>query len=179
MSTPTKRRRSNSPVQRGQRAHHPDPARTTPAMTTNPTAEQTIRDALATRPPSTASELAAATGLAPSTVRTWLLRLEQAGVAQRSVEASARPRGTQRWSLKSTARPSRARKTPKRLRPGELDALVISYLRAHASEDPLGPAAIAKALARSSGAVANCLARLAATGQIRQTAATPRRYTAA
>ncbi len=50
----------------------------------------------------------------------------------------------------------------KRLRPGELDGLVLSYLCEHRKDGPLTATAIAKGLdGRSAGAVANCLARLA------------------
>jgi hypothetical protein len=49
----------------------------------------------------------------------------------------------------------------RRLRPGELDGLVLAYLRKH-KDGPLTSTAIAKGLGgRSAGAVANCLARLA------------------
>lgn len=85
----------------------------------------------------------------------------------------------------STTKPSRARtkartKQPRageRLRPGQLDGLILGYLKDHPAE-PLGPTAVAKALQRSSGAVGNALARLAAAGKIRQADEHPRRYTA-
>lgn len=63
-----------------------------------------------------------------------------------------------------------------RLRPGQLDGIVLEYLTAHANEGPLGPGAVAKALGRSSGAVGNCLARLAAAGRARLVGEQPRRY---
>jgi hypothetical protein len=50
----------------------------------------------------------------------------------------------------------------KRLRPGELDGLVLSYLCQHKQDGPLTATAVAKGLGgRSAGAVSNCLARLA------------------
>jgi hypothetical protein len=62
-----------------------------------------------------------------------------------------------------------------RLGKGELGTLVLEYLIAHPGDD-LGPTAIGKALARSQGAVANCLTRLATSGDIVQTSDKPRRY---
>lgn len=50
---------------------------------------------------------------------------------------------------------------PKRLRPGELDGLVLTYMRKHKGNGPLTATAIGKGISRSAGAVANCLARLA------------------
>lgn len=46
-------------------------------------------------------------------------------------------------------------------RPGELDGLVLAYLRKHVADGPLTATAIGKGIGRSPGAVANCLARLA------------------
>jgi hypothetical protein len=66
-----------------------------------------------------------------------------------------------------------------RLRPGQLDELVIIYLRANASSAPHTPTAVAKALGRSSGAVGNCLVRLAKTKRVRQVTDKPRRYSVA
>jgi len=48
----------------------------------------------------------------------------------------------------------------RRLRPGELDGLVLAYMRKR-KDGPLIASAIGKGLGRSSGVVANCLARLA------------------
>jgi predicted transcriptional regulator len=62
-----------------------------------------------------------------------------------------------------------------RLAPGALEGQVEDYLRAH-PDDEFGPAAIAKKLARSSGAVSNALDRLVAKGTAVQTKASPKRY---
>jgi hypothetical protein len=64
----------------------------------------------------------------------------------------------------------------KRLRPGELDGLVLAYLRKHKDEGPLTASAIAKGIGRSSGAIANCLARLAKEKKVRQAKRKPRSY---
>ena len=64
----------------------------------------------------------------------------------------------------------------KRLRPGELDSLVLSYLAAHKDDGPLTATAIGKGIERSAGAVANCLDRLAKEQKVRQAKRKPRAY---
>jgi hypothetical protein len=64
----------------------------------------------------------------------------------------------------------------KRLRPGELDGLVLAYLAEHKGEGPLTATAIGKGIERSTGAVANCLARLAKEKRVRQAKKRPRAY---
>ncbi len=66
--------------------------------------------------------------------------------------------------------------TAKRLRPGELDGLVLAYLKKHKDEGPLTAGVIAKGIERSSGAVANCLGRLAKAKKVRQAKRKPRSY---
>lgn len=67
----------------------------------------------------------------------------------------------------------------KRLRPGELDSLVLSYLCQHMQDGPLTATAVAKGLGgRSAGAVSNCLARLAKAKKVRLTKKAPRAYVA-
>jgi len=63
-----------------------------------------------------------------------------------------------------------------RLGPGELDKHVLTYMRRHKQDAPPSPSAIAKAIKRSSGAVANCLARLEKEGQVRLVQPKPRKY---
>lgn len=65
----------------------------------------------------------------------------------------------------------------KRLRPGQLDGLVLAYLRKRKDDGPLTATAVAKGLGgRSAGAVANCLVRLVTDGKVRQAKKTPRAY---
>ncbi len=64
----------------------------------------------------------------------------------------------------------------KRLRPGELDGLVLAYMRKHEKEWPLTASAIGKGIERSSGAVANCLVRLRKAKKVRQAKRKPRAY---
>lgn len=70
---------------------------------------------------------------------------------------------------------SAARKA-KRLRPGELDGLVLAYLAEHKGDGPLTATAIGKGIGRSAGAVANCLGRLAKDKKVRQAKKRPRSY---
>jgi hypothetical protein len=66
---------------------------------------------------------------------------------------------------------------PKRLGHGELDDLVLAFMRNRAQHGPLTATAIAKGLGgRSAGAVANCLARLTKDKKVRQTKRHPRAY---
>ena len=64
----------------------------------------------------------------------------------------------------------------KRLRPGELDGLVLAQMRRDESALPASPTTIAKALGRSSGAVGNCLERLAKAKKVRRAKKSPRAY---
>ncbi len=63
-----------------------------------------------------------------------------------------------------------------RLRPGELDGLVLSYLAEHKDDGPLTATAISKGIERSAGAVSNCLARLAKEKRVHQAKRKPRAY---
>ncbi len=64
----------------------------------------------------------------------------------------------------------------KRLRRGELDGLVVSYLYKHEKDGPLTPTTVAKGIDRSAGAVSNCLARLAKAKKVRLAKKAPRAY---
>jgi hypothetical protein len=69
---------------------------------------------------------------------------------------------------KSKPKAARPAKTAgARLRPGELDGLVLAYMAEHEKDGPLSASAIGKEIDRSSGAVANCLARLAKARKVR------------
>ena len=63
-----------------------------------------------------------------------------------------------------------------RLRPGQLDKLVLGYMRRHRKAAPHTPGAVAKGIKRSSGAVANCLARQEKKGMVRLAKPKPRAY---
>lgn len=79
-------------------------------------------------------------------------------------------------SKKPKAKGKQGPPTNGRLRPGELDGLVLAYMRKHESNWPLTASTISKGIGRSSGAVANCLARLAKRKEARQAKRKPRAY---
>lgn len=119
------------------------------------------------------SEIAKMTGLAPSTVRRAIAGLAGAGLVN---PAPGEGRQPTRWSVgASTDRPETVSST-ERLRPGQLDGLVLDLLTDRSGEPPLGATAIAKGLGRSTGAVGNCLVRLVDRGSVRQVGERPRRY---
>jgi predicted ArsR family transcriptional regulator len=129
---------------------------------------QRVVEALTEKPGSTAAELAQATGLGRATISKLLATLERDGTATRTPgERDGRRRTPDGWSKTTTT---------DRLRPGQLDDLVMAYVRT--LDDPAGPVSVARALGRSSGAVANCLARRAKAGDLKQVGDKPRRYTA-
>jgi hypothetical protein len=66
--------------------------------------------------------------------------------------------------------------TQGRLSPGALDGLVLAHLRSSKGDGPLAAGAVAKEIERSSGAVANCLARLKKSGEVRQARKSPRAF---
>lgn len=172
-------------------------APTKPPADSKPSAEEALLKALAEQPDATAGDLASAAGLGRSTASKTLARLEQAGEVRRS--EGGRDGGRRlpdRWALASsepapapdatTPEPATesAKSTPEhpepaaegeRLKPGELDGLVLTYMQKNSTE-PLGSTAIARGLGRSSGAVGNCLKRLAQTKKVRQVNDRPLRY---
>lgn len=76
------------------------------------------------------------------------------------------------------AKPKANRSGANRLRPGELDGLVIAHMRGREEALPLGATTIAKGIERSSGAVGNCLERLAKADDspVRRAQDKPRTY---
>jgi DNA-binding IclR family transcriptional regulator len=145
--------------------------------TDKPSAQEAVLSALGSQPNAAVSEIAAATGLGRSTVGKTFVVLEQAGRVQRMAGGREGARRIpDRWSLAPEGENEAAPPRSERLRPGQLDGLVLDYLRDHAEDVPLAPTAVAKGLERSSGAVGNCLVRLAEAGQVRQVSERPRRY---
>jgi predicted ArsR family transcriptional regulator len=136
--------------------------------TTKANADQSILDALTEKPGSTAAEIAQGTGQSRSTVGKQLVALERDGLVTRTAgERESGRRASDCWS----------KVTIDRLRPGQLDDLVMNHVRS--LDEPVGPVAVARALGRSSGAVANCLTRRAMAGDLKQVSDKPRRYRAA
>jgi len=80
---------------------------------------------------------------------------------------------------KSKANGSKARKAKQvqaRLRPGQLEGLVLGYMKKHKGQLPVSPTTVAHGINRSSGAVANCLGRLEQAKKVRLIDKRPRRY---
>lgn len=69
-----------------------------------------------------------------------------------------------------------AKSKTERLAPGELDQLVLGYMRRHKKGAPHTASAIGKAIKRSSGAVANCLRRQEKQKKVRLVKPKPREY---
>jgi predicted ArsR family transcriptional regulator len=128
---------------------------------------QSILEAVTEKPGSTAAELAEAIGLGRSTVSKLLATLQRDGQVTRTPgERDGRRRAADHWSKTTT----------ERLRPGQLDDIVMTHMRSR--EDPAGPVAVGRALGRSTGAVANCMKRRAKAGDLKQVNDKPLRYEA-
>lgn len=145
--------------------------------TSKPSTTDAVIKVLKSKEAPTAAEIAEAARLGRSTVGKALARLAENGLVHRSAGGREGTRRLpDRWSL---AKRKRTRREDRgRLRPGQLDGLVLTYLKAHQAEGPLGPSAVATGLGRSSGAVGNCLVRLAAAGRVRRVGKQRRRYVA-
>lgn len=94
-----------------------------------------------------------------------------------SLEPKRREQG-ETMTRSNAKRGKRAKAKPKdgRLGPGQLDGLVLAYMRKRKDDGPLTAGAVAKGMDRSSGAVANCLVRLAKAKKIRLARRKPRSY---
>ena len=159
--------------------------------TEKPASEQAVLKALAANPEATAAEAAAAADVGRSTAGKVLARLASSGEVRRTEGGrDGARRLPDRFSLASaepaakTAKPKAAKDAEskavgERLKPGQLDGLVLAFLRENEASAPHGPTTVARALARSSGAVQNCMTRLAQAKQVRQDNDKPRRYSLA
>jgi hypothetical protein len=129
-------------------------------------------------------EVAAGVGVTRSTARKYLAGLVDAGEIKR-IEGG-RERGRKRPDRFSVAPQERGEEETKqtssapaersRLGPGELDGLVLGYMREHRDDAPHTASRIGKGIGRSSGAVANCLGRLADSDRAVLTNEKPRAY---
>jgi hypothetical protein len=160
-------------------------------------AADTVIAALAGHPGSTAAELAEAAGMGQSTATKALAALEADGRALRLPGGRGQNgrRQPDRWSPPeppapptdpepepepAAVGPSAARRPGDeymgaRLGRGELAGLVLAFMADRPGE-AVGPAAVAKVLGRSAGAVSNALGRLAEAGTVTLVGDAPRRY---
>ena len=144
------------------------------------TSEEAVAKALASGTEMTGAEISTATGLGRSTVGKALAALEHAGMVRRHPGGrDGRRRLPDRWSIGHSEEPSPLASSARRLRPGQLDGLVLEYIDKQGADTTVGATAVAKALGRSAGAVGNCLTRLVTAGRVRQVSDKPRRYSSA
>ncbi|HET9732262.1 MAG TPA: winged helix-turn-helix domain-containing protein [Acidimicrobiales bacterium] len=155
-------------------------------------AAEAVAAALGAHPGATAAVLAEAAGVGQSTAAKALAALEAEGRATRNPggRADSGRRQPDRWSPPDPVGgtgsdpsveagagepPEPSKGGDGRLGRGELAGLVLGYLAERPGE-AVGPAAVAKALGRSAGAVSNALGRLADAGTVRRVGDSPRRY---
>jgi predicted DNA-binding transcriptional regulator YafY len=175
--------------------------------TEKPASEQATLKALAANPEATAAEVAAAVNVGQSTASKVLARLTSSGEVRRieggrdgarrlpdrfalapaepaaddgkpKAAEDAEPKAADDGKPKA-AEDAKPKVAAEHLKPGQLDELVLAYLKENADSGPHGPTTVAKALVRSSGAVGNCLVRLTKAEQVRQDSEKPRRYSLA
>jgi DNA-binding IclR family transcriptional regulator len=139
------------------------------------TSADAVVRALASGSELTGAEIATVTGLGRSTVGKALVALERRGVVRRQPGGrDGRRRLPDRWSTAQTDDSSSPASATRRLRPGQLDRLVLDCINSQGAA--VGATVVAKALGRSGGAVGNSLSRLAAAGLVRKVSDKPRRY---
>jgi len=159
-----------------------------------PPAKQAILEVLKVEPQASVAQIAVSAGVGRSTAGKLLAQLESDGEVRRTAGGrDGNRRLPDLWSLASqpaatddataTAKPATVSAaeaaTDGRLKPGQLEPLVLNYLKDNADSGPHGPTTVARALERSSGAVGNCLERLTKTKQVRRVDDKPRRYSVA
>jgi DNA-binding IclR family transcriptional regulator len=151
--------------------------------TEKPASEEAVLKALASNPEGTAADVAAAAGVGRSTASKVLARLASSGEVHRTEGGrDGTRRLPDRFALaraEPAAKGAKPKAAEERLKPGQLDGLVLDYLKKNADSGPHGPTTVANALKRSSGAVSNCLVRLTKSKLVRQESDKPRRYSLA
>lgn len=100
------------------------------------------------------------------------------GTKQPSAAEPAKATGTKPASA-TDGKPSAIKANANKLKPGQLEPLVLDYLKENADSGPHSPTTVAKALQRSSGAVGNCLVRLTRAKKVHEVSEHPRRYSLA
>lgn len=160
------------------------------SKTKTPPAKQAILEVLKVEPRATVAQIAVSAGVGRSTAGKLLAQLE----SDSKVHRTAGGRDGKRqlpdlWSLAGGQPPANGANTKPasatggkpsrdtdRLKPGQLEPLVLAYLKANTESGPHGPTTVANALERSSGAVGNCLVRLTTANKVKQVSDKPRRY---
>jgi DeoR/GlpR family transcriptional regulator of sugar metabolism len=161
------------------------------SKTKTPPAKQAIIEILKVESHANVAQIAVSAGVGRSTAGKLLAQLESDGEVRRTEGGrDGNRRLPDLWSLTgqqpaandADAKPATDGKPSgdtSRLKPGELEPLVLTYLKENADSGPHGPTAVANAIERSSGAVGNCLVRLARDKRVNEVSAKPRRYSIA
>jgi hypothetical protein len=156
-------------------------------------AKQAILEVLKVAPEATVAQIAVSAGVGRSTAGKVLAQMESDGEVRRTEGGrNGKQRLPDLWSLAgkkpsangASAKPASATSgkpagDADRLKPGQLEPLVLAYLEENAESGPHGPGAVAQALQRSSGAVGNCLVRLTEAKKVKLATEKPRRYSLA
>ena len=153
-------------------------------------AQQAILEVLKVEPQASATQIAVSASVGRSTAGKLLTQLESDGKVRRTEGGrDGKRRLPDLWSLAATRPTANGAKANRaqggkfsggdgRLKPGELEPLVLDFLRKNA-DGSHSPTAVAKGLERSSGAVGNCLDRLTEAKKVQQVGDKPRRYSLA
>jgi hypothetical protein len=163
------------------------------SKTKTPPAKQAILEVLKVEPKASVAQIAVSAGVGRSTAGKLLAQMESDGEVRRTEGGrDGNRRLPDLWSLageqpaaddaNATSADSTGGKPSgdaDRLKPGQLEPLVLAYLEANADSGPHGPTTVAKALERSSGAVGNCLVRLTRAKKVHEVSDKPRRYSIA
>lgn len=153
-------------------------------MTAKTPTDQRILDFLKEKGTGTVDEICAAVGIGRTSARKYLAGLSVDKKVNRELGGRDGRRklpdvfslpGEKRGAKRSSKRASGG-SNQDRLAPGELDKLVLGYMRKHKEDAPHTASAIGKAIKRSSGAVANCLGRQEKAKKVRLVSPKPRRY---
>ena len=103
------------------------------------TSEEAVIKALAPQGELTSAEIATAAGLGRSTVTKALGALEREGMTRRNPSGrKGRHRLPDRWSVASDDKPAAAGSSAQRLRPGQLDGLVLDFVNGQGKDAVVG-----------------------------------------
>lgn len=150
-------------------------------MTEKKSTDEQIIEFLGKKGTGTVDEICAALGIGRTNARKYLAGLTVDKKVKRETGGrEGRRKLPDVFSLAGKKKPAekRGKSTSKdgRLGPGQLDKLVLGYMRSHKDDAPHTASAIGKGISRSSGAVANCLGRQVKANTVRMVKPKPREY---
>ncbi len=102
-------------------------------------------------------------------------RTAKRGAGKGAKSSAAEAKSVSARSKAASAKPAN-KDGGKRLSPGDLDDLVLGYMKKHKSQLPVTAGAVGRAIKRSTGAVSNCLGRLDEAGKVTLINKKPREY---